>query len=155
VNENIEHGLLEKRSFRNEFRILLPDGTVKHVEATNDPALPASGELVGTIDTGVDVTERKRAEQALRESEAKIRDYAETTSDWYWEIGPDYKFTQLTENAFSSDPIDRIGTACRDHVPDLESEPENWRLVWQLLIHVSRSATSYIAPWTGTALPCT
>ena len=77
----------------------------------------------------VDLTERKRAEEALRESEAKFHDYAETASDWLWEIGPDYKFTLLTENAFGSDPADRIGTACWDRALDLEMEPEKWRLV--------------------------
>src|SRR6202035_2433556 len=73
--------------------------------------------------------ERKRAEEALRESEAKFRDYAETTSDWFWEIGPDYKFTLLTENAFGSGSPNRIGTACWDHALDLETEPEKWRLL--------------------------
>ena len=64
------------------------------------PKFSASGELAEVVSTLLDVTERKRAEQALRESEAKFRDYAETASDWFWEIGPDYKFTLLTENAF-------------------------------------------------------
>jgi PAS domain-containing protein len=70
------------------------------------------------------------AEEALRESEARLRDYAETASDWLWEIGPDYRYTLLIENAFGSNPVDRIGTACWDHALDLETEPEKWRLVW-------------------------
>jgi signal transduction histidine kinase len=69
----------------------------------------------------------------LRQAAARFRDYAETASDWLWEIGPDYKFTLLTENAFGSDPADRIGTACWDHALDLETEPEKWRLVFATL----------------------
>ena len=80
----------------------------------------ANGELAEVIATSVDVTERKRAETALRESEAKFRDYAETASDWLWEIGPDYKFTLLTENAFGSDPAGRIETVCWANALDLE-----------------------------------
>jgi PAS domain S-box-containing protein len=81
----------------------------------------------------IENVERKRAEEGLRESEAKFRDYAETASDWFWEIGPDYKFTLLTENAFGSNSAARIGTACWDHALDLETEPEKWRLVWETL----------------------
>ena len=88
----------------------------------------AGGELAEIIATQVDETERKRAEQALRESEAKFRDYAETASDWFWEIGPDYKFTLLTENAFGSHSADRIGTGYWDHALDLEVKPEKWRV---------------------------
>ncbi|MGY4421058.1 PAS domain S-box-containing protein [Bradyrhizobium sp. JR6.1] len=71
--------------------------------------------------------ERKRAEQALRESEAKFRDFAETASDWLCEIGPDYKYTLLSDNAFGSGAADRIGTACWDHALDLQTEPEKWQ----------------------------
>src|SRR6476659_7240890 len=73
VNENVEHGLREKRSFANEFRIILPDGTIKHIEAANYPVFSASGELSEIVVTGVDVTERKRAEEGLRESERSAR----------------------------------------------------------------------------------
>ena len=60
VNENIGHGVREKRSFGNEFRLMLPDGTVKHIEASNYPVFSASGELLEIVSTGIDVTERKR-----------------------------------------------------------------------------------------------
>src|SRR5260370_24863660 len=88
-------------------------------------------EEVGNQGVGfvLDLTERKRAEEALRESEGKFRDYAESASDWLWEIGPHYKFTLLTENAFGSNAADRIGAACWDRALDLETEPEKWRLL--------------------------
>ena len=133
VNAEVRRAVGEKRGYSIEYRIVLPDGTVKHIETIGQPVFSASGELVEIVATQIDVTERKRAEEALRESQAKFRDYAETASDWFWEIGPDYKFTLLTENAFGSDPADRIGTACWDHALDLETEPEKWRLLWATL----------------------
>jgi PAS domain S-box-containing protein len=133
AREEAQQALREKRGHSIAYRIVLPDGAAKHVESTSQPVFSASGELVEVVATQVDVTERKRAEQALRESEAKFRDYAETASDWFWEIGPNYKFTLLTENAFGSRAAGRIGTACWDHALDLETEPEKWRLVRQTL----------------------
>lgn len=131
--EESEEAQRQKKDFHVEFRILLRDGTVKHVEAIGHHVFSASGELLEILGTHVDVTERKRAQEALRESEAKFRDYAESASDWFWEIGPDYKCTLLTQNAFGSNAADRIGTACWDRALDLETEPEKWRLLWATL----------------------
>jgi PAS domain S-box-containing protein len=105
------------------------DGSQIDISLTVSPTRDAKGAIVGASKIARDITERKRAEQALRESEGKFRDYAETASDWFWETGPDHKFTQLTENAFGSDPAGRIGTARSDHALDLETEPEKWRLL--------------------------
>jgi PAS domain S-box-containing protein len=129
LNAEVERALSEKKRYSIAYRIVLPDGTVKHLESIGQPVFSTNGELVEVVATQIDVTERKRAEEGLRESEAKLRDYAETASDWFWEISPNYKFTLLTENAFGSNPADRIGTACWDHALDLETEPEKWRLL--------------------------
>jgi PAS domain S-box-containing protein len=129
VWKNVQEALRQKKDYSGEFRIMLPNGTIKYLAATCHHLFSTNGKLVEVIGTNVDLTERKRAEHALRESEAKFRDYAETASDWFWEIGPDYKYTLLTENAFGSDSAARIGTACWDHVLDRETEPEKWRLI--------------------------
>jgi PAS domain S-box-containing protein len=133
VWEKVQEALRQKKDYSGEFKIVLPNGTVKYLAATSHHLFSTNGEIVEVIGTNVDVTERKRAEGALRESEGKFRDYAETASDWFWEVGPDYKFTLLTENAFGSRPAARIGTACWEHALDLETEPEKWRLMQAIL----------------------
>jgi PAS domain S-box-containing protein len=110
-------------------RVLNAQGDYRWFLSRAEPLRASDGTLLQWVGVNLDIEELKRAEQALRESEGKFRDYAETTSDWFWEIGPDYKFTLLTENAFGSDPAARIGTMCWDQTLDLETEPEKWRLV--------------------------
>jgi PAS domain S-box-containing protein len=65
----------EKRDYKLEFRILLPDGTLKHAESTAHPKFSASGELVEVVSTIIDVTERKRAQEEherLRQLESDL-----------------------------------------------------------------------------------
>lgn len=53
----------------------------------------ASGE---TLLLTVDVTERVNAEDLARASEARFRDFAEISSDWFWETDVDHRFTLIT-----------------------------------------------------------
>ena len=131
VQEEGRRAVREKKDYNLQYRIVLPEGTIKHIELNAHPKVSAGGELIEVVSTLIDATERKRAEEALRESQAKFRDYAESASDWFWEIGPDYNFTLLTENAFGSNAADRIGTACWDGALDLETDPEKWRHLWR------------------------
>jgi PAS domain S-box-containing protein len=66
---------IEKAHCDVEFRIVKPDGTVRHIHAIGHPALSPSGELVQVVGTMVDVTERKRAEaerERLRQAQAEL-----------------------------------------------------------------------------------
>ena len=128
VTEIARQAVLEKKDYGFEFKILLPSGRIRNIEQMARPKFSGTGELVEIVCTLMDVTERQRAQQAVRQSEEKFRDYAETASDWFWEIGPDYKFTLLTENAFGA-PGNRLGTYCWDHALDADTEPEKWQIV--------------------------
>jgi PAS domain S-box-containing protein len=66
---------LEKVHCDVEFRTVTPDGTVKQIHGIGDPVLSPSGELVQVVGTMVDVTERRRADEArerLRQLEADL-----------------------------------------------------------------------------------
>src|SRR4029077_19875886 len=54
-----------------EYRIT-PGGTVKYVQSVGHPVLDASGNLVQFVGSTTDITERKRAEEALRQAQADL-----------------------------------------------------------------------------------
>jgi PAS domain S-box-containing protein len=66
VDERFERSLREKVDSFDEYRVLLPDGTVKHINSSGHPILDEDGELIEFIATAVDVTERKMAELERR-----------------------------------------------------------------------------------------
>ena len=60
--------------YEQEHRILLPDGSVKHIHAIGHPVLDEAGKLVEYIGTAIDVTEHKRAEEELRKHWERLED---------------------------------------------------------------------------------
>ncbi len=64
----------------------------------------------------------------VRASETRFRDYAESMSDWYWETGPDHRFTYMSARPtiHGTQTKPRTGMARWEIAVDLEEEPEKW-----------------------------
>src|SRR5215475_13577620 len=62
VQEALQEAVRQKEDFTAEFRILLPDGTVKYLEGTSRYLFSPEGTLSEVFATAADVTERKRAQ---------------------------------------------------------------------------------------------
>jgi PAS domain S-box-containing protein len=83
--------VLERRQrFDREYRVVRPrDGAVRWVHGLGDLECDAEGRVLRMVGTIQDVTERKRTEAALLESEERFRSFVETTTDWVWSIAAD------------------------------------------------------------------
>jgi two-component system sensor histidine kinase UhpB len=68
-----------------EYRIVRPDGEVRWVHVRDEVVADPSGRPVRMFGTVQDVTERKRAEEALRESERRLNEAGSIAHLGYWE----------------------------------------------------------------------
>jgi PAS domain S-box-containing protein len=73
VMETYEAAQRRKSEFDAEYRIVLGDGTIKHLHTIGHPVLNESGEVVEYIGTGMDVTEQRQAQAALEKAFDEIK----------------------------------------------------------------------------------
>jgi PAS domain S-box-containing protein len=94
------------------------------------PLRDESGDIVKWYGASTDIEDRKRVEAALRESEQRFRDYAETASDWFWEAGMDHRVTRISEHVgdIGFSPTGLAGRSRWDIATDIETEPEKWKM---------------------------
>ena len=78
VSESCLAGFLAKAEFSQDYRLVLHDGTLKHLHAIWHPVLDEAGDLAQYVGTVADVTERKRTEEKIRQSERELRTIIET-----------------------------------------------------------------------------
>ena len=72
----IEATQKERVDSEGDFRIVLPDGSIKHLHSIAHPLMNESGEITEVIGTVMDVTERRRAEQERERLSQALADLA-------------------------------------------------------------------------------
>jgi len=82
--------------------------------------------------TGIvrNITDRKRAQNLLADSERRFRDLAELSSDWFWETDSQNRFTYFSRSAFAGTRMtasDLIGKTRFDLAKETETDEEFWR----------------------------
>ncbi|MDX2230886.1 MAG: PAS domain S-box protein [Leptolyngbyaceae cyanobacterium bins.349] len=73
VQQILQSAIAHKRGFKLQHRDVTPTGDTVWEEVNGIPLLNEQGEVIGFRGTGLSITERKRAEEALRQSEAELR----------------------------------------------------------------------------------
>ena len=94
-------------------------------ETSGVPFFDASGNFIGYRGIARDITKRKLAEKALRESEEKFRNLVESINDWLWEIDENNIFTYsspLSRELLGYEPNELIGRSLFDFIPDDDAQ---------------------------------
>jgi PAS domain S-box-containing protein len=94
--EAATRSIRDKTAFEVDFRIRLPDGSIKRVHSVGHPVVNGDGEVTELIGTHVDVTEQYAAKETLQKafdeiqkSEDRLRLVIDTIPTLVWRAGPD------------------------------------------------------------------
>ncbi|MFP6749225.1 MAG: PAS domain S-box protein [Alphaproteobacteria bacterium] len=87
-----------------DHRIVLPDGELRVVHEEAVVIRDASGRALRMVGTVQDITEQRRAERALRESEQRFQDFANASADWFWEFDANDRLTFISGTLSDSGP---------------------------------------------------
>src|ERR1700747_2092361 len=86
IQELFEKSRIQKIDYDADYRIVLPDGAIKHLHAVGHPVLNESGDLVEFVGTTMDITERKQREEALQRSEGYLAEAQKLTHTGSWAV---------------------------------------------------------------------
>jgi len=131
------------RPYAEEFRVVWPNGTVRWVAATGKFYYSASGSPERMLGMAQDVTERKLAEQALRESEADLHEAQRLANmgSWQWDVQTDT--VTWSEQLYRIAGIDPSlpAVSSKDHATLYT--PESWLRLRRAMEEALRSGAPY------------
>jgi PAS domain S-box-containing protein len=116
--------------YEDEGRIRRTDGQYRWFLVRGTPFRDESGNIVRWYGTCTDIEDRRRAEEALRDSEKRFRDFSEASADWYWETGPDHRFTFIPVERPEFPDVenrDQLGLTRWEIAADFDTEPAKWQ----------------------------
>jgi len=119
--QSFQRVIHEKVDADLEYRIVLPDGTVKHAYGLGHPVLNADGELVEVVGTTIDITERKRAEAEITRLKNYLSNIIDSMPSMLVGMDNAHTATQWNRQAevFTGIPAgEAIGKAIADLLPD-------------------------------------
>ena len=95
-----------------------------YYEVQYNPIYDGKNKILGITVFAKDITERKRVEEELKESEKRFRDISLSMADWIWETNSETKFTYISQNikdVLGYAPEELIGKTPFDLMPKDES----------------------------------
>lgn len=152
VQETIQQGVANRTNFQMEFRLCWPDGSLHWIEARGKVVCDEKGHALRTIGVNMDITERKRMQQALEAANQELQ----TTNTHLQSVTEELRVSnetlerrvsERTENLRQTNRILRMITECNQALVQLSNEQE----LIQRICRTIHETGGYRMVWVGFA----
>jgi diguanylate cyclase (GGDEF)-like protein/PAS domain S-box-containing protein len=165
VTAGVEAAVNTGAPFDQEGRLLRADGSYVWVHGKGHAVRDTAGRATRFVGSIIDISDRKRVEERLRESEGHFRHLVETANDLVWAVDQDGRWTYLSPRAtrqiFGCEPEDMLRQRLVDSQPERERERTAAMLVRVLAdgtashfqtVHLDRKGAEVILSLNATPL---
>ncbi|WP_373018743.1 PAS domain S-box protein [Thiomicrorhabdus sp.] len=121
----VEKSIIEKSPFTVEYRLKQKTGEIRWMQEKGMPVFGEDGKLLYIDGVIFDITDSKKTQESLRQSEEKFRTLLESTSDWIWEINRQGIYTYVSpqvESLLGYTPQEVLGKSPLEFMPPQEAE---------------------------------
>jgi PAS domain S-box-containing protein len=122
VDKSYTDSVKNKTPYNIVHRLLLKDGTVKYVNEICHTEYDKGGHPLRSIGTIQDITDLKRTEMELAESEAKYRSMMESIKDPVYICSPDFRVEFMNPSMIKRTGSDATGEHCFKALHDLDEK---------------------------------
>lgn len=119
--------LAGERHFSYRYRITGRDGRERLIAGDGEGQYDEDGNLVRLIGTVMDITERERERQAIRDSEQRFRRLVALSSDGYWQQDSELRFTEFSHGRYPAEErLPHFVGKRRWELPDIDPLNTSW-----------------------------
>jgi PAS domain S-box-containing protein len=117
-----KQAIAEHKQFDQEFRVFHSTGDVRWIAAKGGALYNEAGEAIRVFGVLLDITERKRVEQALRESEERFRVIASSTPDHLLRQDCELRYTYVINPQLGLSVEDMLGKTDYDFLDKTDAD---------------------------------
>jgi PAS domain S-box-containing protein len=141
IQEQFERAIRDKTDLKVEFSFVHPIKGIRNILSVSHPVLDHHGDLREIVGTVIDITERKAAEDEIRQQEAELRQILDHTPQLAAVFGPNLE--RLYANRPALDYFDTTLDEWRQRSVGAEIHPEDSERFRATVARASSSGSAY------------
>ncbi|HEX7296241.1 MAG TPA: ATP-binding protein, partial [Pyrinomonadaceae bacterium] len=153
AQQTFEDAVREEKEYELAYRVLLKDGTIRHVNNLAHPVFDDTGIVVEFVGTTIDTTERVQAEERVRQAYERVDMLLDSISDNFFGLDKEGRFTYFNEHAANQmkvlgrDPDALLGRVSWEEFPDMPNKEDVMRVLSDRVVIVDELYYAPLDEW--------